>query len=171
MISEKQIEANKQNAQKSTGAKTEVGKNIVKLNALKHGLLSSEVLLKDENKQELDEMSKKIRNELAPANQIELILVERIIANTWRLKRAMRIEAEMIKNDCTERYLGAKNLGEAFSQDFANNDTYGKFTRYETSIERGIYKALHELQRLQAGRKGKNIPLPLAVDIDMFNKE
>jgi hypothetical protein len=37
--------------------------------------------------------------------------------------------------------------------------------RYETTIERGIYKALHELQRIQAARKGQPVLLPLAVDI------
>jgi len=149
MTSQKQIEANKQNALKSTGAKTEAGKNIIRHNALKHGLLSSEVLLKEENKQELDELTQKLRTELAPTNQMEMILVERIIANIWRLKRAMRIETEMIKHDCSGSFTGEKNIGEAFSYDFANNDSYGKFTRYETTIENGIYKALHQLQALR----------------------
>ena len=37
--------------------------------------------------------------------------------------------------------------------------------RYETTIERGIYKALHELQRIQATRSGRPVSLPLAIDI------
>ena len=48
-----------------------------------------------------------------------------------------------------------KTLGEEFSEDFQYKDTYGKLIRYESSIERGIYKALHELQRLQAARMGE----------------
>ena len=58
-----------------------------------------------------------------------------------------------------------KTLGKAFSIDFNGSDSYGKFIRYEASIERGLYKALHELQRLQAARNGQVVPLPAAVDV------
>jgi len=37
--------------------------------------------------------------------------------------------------------------------------------RYETSLENGFYRAVHELQRVQAFRLGKNAPIPVAVDI------
>ena len=45
MATEKQVEANRQNAQKSTGTKTEEGKAVAKLNAIKHGILSDAVLI------------------------------------------------------------------------------------------------------------------------------
>ncbi len=48
MASEKQVRANRQNAQKSTGPKTPEGKAAVRLNAAKHGLLSKETLLPGE---------------------------------------------------------------------------------------------------------------------------
>lgn len=153
MTSQKQIEANRKNAEKSTGAKTEAGKNIVKLNAIKHGLLSSEVLLEGENRQELDELAQKIRTELAPANQVEMILVERIIANTWRLKRAIKIETEMIQDGWKNNYLEKKTIGQIFNYDFSNDDAFGKFIRYETSIENGIYRALHKLHALKGEHK------------------
>lgn len=98
--------------------------------------------------------------------EIEMILVERIIANTWRLKRALRGEKEMIEHDI-DCGLGEKNFGDALSYDLANYDSYGKFTRYETSLERGIYKALHELQRIQAARVGEKPFAPIAVDVDI----
>ncbi len=37
--------------------------------------------------------------------------------------------------------------------------------RYETSLEKSLYKALHELQRLQAARRGQVVPLPVVVDL------
>ena len=139
---------------------------------MKHGLLSGGVLLRDESEEELLELEKKIRGELKPANEIELLFSDRIIANIWRLKRAMKIESEMVEDDRKEMFSEKeKTLGEAFSYDFVNNDTYGKFTRYETSIEKGIYKALHELQRLQAQRNGQDIPLPVAVDVEISKEE
>jgi len=169
--STKQITANKQNAQKSSGPKTDQGKAVSKYNALKHGLLSKEVLLEDENSSDLSSLGKKLRTELAPASELELVLVERIIANVWRLRRVMQVEREMIEDD-RKNSLGddLKTLGAALSYDFINYDTYGKLIRYEASIERGIYKALHELQRIQAARSGKNTPAPIAIDVDVSNK-
>ena len=38
-------------------------------------------------------------------------------------------------------------------------------SRYENTLERGLFKALHELQRLQAERQGDAVPLPEAVDV------
>jgi len=166
-ISQKQLEANRQNA-KLGGVKTEKGKAVSKYNAIKHGLLSKEVLLEDEDEAKLIEVGKKLRAELEPQTEFELVLVDRITANVWRLRRVMQIEQEMIADDRKNTYNGgAKTLGQAFSIDFANSDTYGKLIRYETSIERGIYKALHELQRIQAARLGEKPPAPVAIDVDI----
>ena len=49
MTSERQAEANRQNATKSTGPRTPAGKAVVTLNGIKHGLLSRECLLKGES--------------------------------------------------------------------------------------------------------------------------
>lgn len=161
-ISEKQLEANRQNA-KLGGVKTEEGKAVSRYNAVKHGLLSQEVVLKGEKEADLEELGKRLRGELKPANEMEFILVERIIANTWRLKRALKGEKEMIEHDSKNE----DSFGAALSYDFANYDSYGKFTRYESCIERGIYKALHELQRLQASRNGQAVAPPVVVDVDI----
>lgn len=48
-----------------------------------------------------------------------------------------------------------------------NKEYTDKILRYETTIERSIYRALHELQRLQAARINGNAPLPLSVDVDI----
>ena len=165
-ISQKQLEANQKNA-KLGGVKTEEGKAVSKYNALKHGILSKEVLLEGEDEKTLIEIGKKLRTELEPQTELELVLVDRITANVWRLRRVMQIEREMIKSDCNPKFDDKKDLGEAFSHDFANYDTYGKLLRYETSIERGIYKALHELQRIQSARMGEKPPAPIAIDIDV----
>lgn len=165
-LSQKQLEANRQNA-KLGGVKTEEGKAVSKYNALKHGILSQEVLLEGEDENSLIELGKKLRAELKPDTEIELLLVDRIVANTWRLKRALRGEKEMIKHDIDGIFGSDKNFGSALSSDFASYDSYGKFTRYETSLERGIYKALHELQRIQAARAGEKPPAPVAIDVDV----
>ena len=97
-LSQKQLEANQKNA-KLGGVKTEEGKAVSKYNALKHGLLSKEVLLEGEDEKMLVEVGKKLRAELEPQTELELVLVDRITANVWRLRRVMQIEREMIDDD------------------------------------------------------------------------
>jgi len=58
-------------------------------------------------------------------------------------------------------------LGRTFTRDAGGANAFSKLSRYETTIERGLYRALHELERRQAARLGGNVPAPLAVDIDV----
>jgi hypothetical protein len=46
-------------------------------------------------------------------------------------------------------------------------NSLAKLSRYETSIQRNLLRMLHELQRLQAARKGQPVPAPQVVDIDV----
>jgi hypothetical protein len=39
--------------------------------------------------------------------------------------------------------------------------------RYETMIERQLYKAIHELDRIQRIRRGENVPASLAIGVDV----
>ena len=59
-------------------------------------------------------------------------------------------------------------LGRTFIRDANKANAFSKLSRYEATIERSLYKALHELQRLQAARRTKgNVPPPMAVDVDI----
>ena len=66
MSSARKAAANRQNALKSTGPKTPDGKAAVRLNALRHGLLSEEDLLPGENDEALRELAEGLRAELQP---------------------------------------------------------------------------------------------------------
>lgn len=48
-----------------------------------------------------------------------------------------------------------------------NEGTLDKISRYETTLERSLYKTLHELQRLQAKRAGEPLPPPAVLDVDV----
>ena len=80
MTSEKQARANRRNALKSTGPKTPEGKAAVHHNALRHELLSRDVLLPGEDEAALKELSERLRDELQPVGALESLLVERIIS-------------------------------------------------------------------------------------------
>jgi hypothetical protein len=59
-------------------------------------------------------------------------------------------------------------LGRTFIRDADQANAFSKLSRYETAIWRSLYKALHELRRLQAARHTqRNVPPPIAPDVDV----
>ena len=100
MNSEKQLFANQQNAQLSTGPKTEQGKAIIATNAIKHGIFTKDLIITStlgkENAQEYQEMLNNLVDCLTPQNQVESLLVEKIAIDFWRLRRVIRFEAGSI---------------------------------------------------------------------------
>ena len=175
MTSEKQAQANRRNALKSTGPKTPEGKAAVRHNALGHGLLSRDVLLPGEDEAALMELGERLRDELQPVGALESLLVERIISSTWRLQRLGRVEAGIFAYELSEvrairsdSDIDTAMLGLSFIRDGNSANAFSKLSRYETTIERSLFKALHELQRLQAARSaGGNVSPPMAVDVDL----
>lgn len=214
MTSGKQIKANHRNAQNSTGPRTAAGKLTGSKNSVKHGLLSGDIVIKDESGIEFAEFRRRLCSELAPVGELEQLLADRIIASFWRLKRVGKIEIELLDNMSSfqsrkldgkrssddiprmkiiKNYEGGRtevvtsggsskakaasdskdappnkmSLGQAVHADFAGPNTLGKFRRYEAHIDRTLYKALHELQRLQAARLGHKVSAPIAIDIDV----
>jgi hypothetical protein len=157
MTSERQAEANRQNAQKSTGPRTPAGKAVVALNGIKHGLLSRESLIKGESEAELVDFGKRLRAKLAPVGELELLFADRVISTAWRLRRVVAVE--------TMHFNGEHSVDYAFND--CGREKMGVLSRYEMTLERSLYKALHELQRLQAARDGQAVPLPEAVDVDI----
>lgn len=145
------------------GVKTPKGKEITKLNALKHGLLSREVLLRTENAGDLSVLGEKMHEELAPVGVMEMVLVDRMVANTWRLRRALNIERDLMEADTYGLPAGVE---QTIGLNFSYNHTYTKLMRYEASLDRGLYRAYHELQRLQATRRGEQVMAPLVVDVE-----
>jgi hypothetical protein len=96
MTSDKSITANRRNARLSTGPRTEEGKDAVRQNALKHGLLSASALLPTEDLDEFTAFSEAICTDLKPVGEMENLLVDRIISTAWRLRRAGVLETGIL---------------------------------------------------------------------------
>ena len=96
-MSDKQLAANRTNAQKSTGPQTDEGKAVSKMNATKHGILSREVivrgLISKESEREFLAFHRRFREHLAPVGPLEEMLVDQIVTTQWRLRRVLRAEA------------------------------------------------------------------------------
>jgi hypothetical protein len=96
MTSAKQIAANRANARKSTGPQSASGKEIAKLNAVKHGGPSPlpvlpEMETRDAWKDHLDGTLASLQ----PSGHLETVLVERIALILWRMNRVARFEREI----------------------------------------------------------------------------
>jgi hypothetical protein len=118
------------------------------MNALKHGLMSRQVLLPDEDKKELESFAARIRFVLAPCGDLDLLLTVRIITAAWRLRRVLTVEAEVFVEERKPSYGydEEKTKGLAFIRISNNSNAFSKLSRYEAAIERSMYRALHELR-------------------------
>jgi hypothetical protein len=97
MTSFKKKDANKKNAAKSLGPKTERGKRRVSLNALKHGFYSRELTVSEPDKREFETLRESLRVQLAPHSALQLIGFEQIVTCCWRCKLAIRLEMHRLE--------------------------------------------------------------------------
>ena len=95
MATEKQRRANRLNAGRSTGPRTETGKNRSCFNALKHGLAAQSSVLPHENAAAFHEMRAALIAHYEPANVQELHLVDHIAHAQLRMERSRRFENGM----------------------------------------------------------------------------
>jgi hypothetical protein len=104
MASAKQIAANRRNAKHSTGPRTPAGKEITRLNALRHGLTgTAQAFLPDEDPAAFDALRARLRSELAPQSALEEGLVDQIASLLWRIARAERLEVAVLTQQVFER--------------------------------------------------------------------
>jgi hypothetical protein len=178
MVTIAQIFANQQNAQKSTGPKSDQGKSAVSQNAVKHGLFAESVI-KGENEADYQAFHDNFLAELAPAGAVEFMLAERIVNLAWRLKRAERMQNQVI-DDMMENYitnplprrmhvlatqaqgvpLGDPRcledhlpLGRVARLDWSSSRVLERMMIYEKRIESSMSKTMNELKKYQIMRQ------------------
>jgi hypothetical protein len=96
MTSERQKAANRTNARHSTGPKTPEGKAVVRLNAIRHGLLTRDVVLPGEDADAFEDLFNQTRASLSPVGPIEEFLVDCVVNAIWRLRRLARAETALL---------------------------------------------------------------------------
>jgi hypothetical protein len=113
MTSESKLEANRRNAQKSTGPKTEAGKLRSSQNALKHGLTAEHVILENEDAEAYNELLGDWLDDCVGGGSIERGLVERAVRNLWKLRRVGQHEHAVLSErvrHATDHFDLEKNL-------------------------------------------------------------
>ena len=181
MSTEAQINANRQNAQKSTGPMTAEGKAAVSQNAVKHGLFAAEAVISVENPADYELYRDEYLAELLPIGMVESVLAERIISLSWRLQRAERMQNEyfddMIESEVTSpsavrsrenhcRHKGIEPddprfasdhlaLGRIATSDWSGDRVLERLMLYERRIENSLYKTINRLKQYQVIRQIK----------------
>jgi hypothetical protein len=163
MASARQIEANRRNAHKSSGPKTEQGKQASRFNNLKHGLTAATVVLPCEDSLQYHELRAQILEDFTPENAAEWMLVDQLASAWWRTIRVRKVEGALLNahtdtlknkhevSGCNSEEENIQALGVAFA---AHPDiTFNNYNRYESSIERAFYRAYDRLQKIIERRK------------------
>jgi len=97
MISLQRLEANRRNALRSTGPRTEDGKQRSRVNALRHGLTAETVVGSLEDAEDYKAFEAAIIADYEAETAVARELVLRLASLLWRLRRANAIEADLFE--------------------------------------------------------------------------
>lgn len=125
------------------------------MNAIKHGLSAQRVLLPDESPEDFDRFALALAEDVQPTGAVEQVLLERLTVAAWRLRRASRIEAEVLADERRESDGSTTSLGLGFVRAVSHGETLNVLARHERALERGLFAALHELDRT-SGKPASN---------------
>jgi len=165
MATEKQIAANRLNAQKSTGPRTPEGKAKSRLNALRDGITGQIITLADEDRAIFEQLKSDFIADLKPATTLERKLAHAVAWDTWRLDRLKAVEENIyaLGTAEAETIAEAENPGATLDDldvAFAGARTFLTESRrfdvmslYEQRMTRNLHRNLDKLHELQAERK------------------
>src|ERR1700745_1753866 len=106
MTSFRQIDANRRNAQFSTGPVTEEGKRTSRQNAARHGLTAETVIVALEDAEDYAAFEMAVTADYDAQSAVERELVLRLARLFWRLRRATAIEAGLFNKQARQLLQG-----------------------------------------------------------------
>ncbi len=157
---QRQLEANRQNARKSTGPKSPEGKVRASLNAWRHGLTGQVATMPEEDREAFEKFNREIRRAYHPEGPLETQIAQSIAEDEWRLNRARAIENNVLAlgHSTPDADVIAENtqIHAALTQArtfWRNPEKFALLTLYEQRISRRIQRNEARLYALQAERK------------------
>ena len=145
---DRQIAANRQNAQASCGATTPEGKATVAQNSRKHGLTGRFTVMPGENQEAFDNLFEQFMQDEKPVGSVEIELVRKMAEHTWLRERAARCQeacfvvmpqtSEQAKNDEAEVRVRPE---------------LERYLRYQSHHDRCYQRAAAELLKRQKERR------------------
>jgi hypothetical protein len=152
-------QSNRANAQKSTGPRTESGKQRSSLNALRHGLTGQTVVLPSDDLVAYQRHCQEFLDEYQPKNKTEIQLTQTVADLSWRLNRIAAIETNLLTLGITghsntvdtenHQVHSALAMAKAFRE---QSQIMGNLSLYEHRLSIRFDKALKQLREIQAER-------------------
>jgi len=138
LISDKQHEANRQNAEHSTGPTSPEGKAAVRLNALTYGLRARSTLLPGEDLEEYKQLWNDLLSDWQPHNRTERLYLEQMAVSQWLLARLATGENDIYQHETSGKEQSA---------------LLDRVAARRTRLERSFTSAMRELKQLQKERQ------------------
>lgn len=184
--SPRKLAANRANAARSTGPRSDGGKARASMNAVRHGLAARAALLPGEDPAELEQLAAELEADLRPAGAAERELVGRVVSLSWRLRRVARAEEAMWHEDDASRTRGyqvSSELRATFGYPLMPGDAteppgsltgptfvakqferrgasaLERLATYEQRLDRALHGALRQLQQLRKMRGDADEPV------------
>lgn len=171
MTTEKQIASNRENTKKSTGPKTDEGKQRSSQNALIHGLYAVESVIPGEDPADFDKLCDEFGQRYLPDGPYERSLVRQMADAEWRMRRITSLEADFIRFgvERSRDYYMDRNPNQPVPDESllrgralqTRTIELQRFNRYGADLsrrQRQAYKSLMECRRQEAQRDA--VPSP-----------
>ena len=164
-VSEKRILAARANGALSRGPKTPEGKARSSRNAIRHGLLSKIVVLSHEDPELFGQLFENYAARFNPADEIEMGLVEEMVAANWRARRALAIERRTTETEMNNRPPGPgiDRLADSFG-DLSTTPKLGVLHRYQARLHLMHSRALRDFLLLRRTLPCPGAPLDTATE-------
>jgi len=145
LISEKQHQANRKNAQHSTGPATPAGKEAIRFNALTYGLRTRASILPDENAADYSQLWDELEADWQPQTRTERCYLETMVTSQWLLKRVAESEQKIYA------FI-------AFGEQQFKMLAY--VAKQRAQLERSFRTAIADMQQSQKERQARPQPQP-----------
>ena len=150
---------NRVNAQKSTGPRTPAGRQRASMNAVKHNLTGTRLILQESEMEAWTRLSNALISQLKPMTELENQAVAKIIDTHFRLNRLACVENNVFNFGLLDNTTDSPNedrIEVLIAQTRAWIERSGSFDilgRYESRLTRKVLQFTRELEHLQKDRK------------------
>jgi hypothetical protein len=162
MSSQARVDANRQNAQSSTGPRSDTGKQKSALNSVRHGFTGQTIVLPADQVEAYQNFTEGFLKELAPVGVHETALVHSIMSSRWRMHQISAMESAMYALGFREHAAQFADETPEMASAMARAITYqrqrpelDRLRRYEAQMNRQANKDMQLLTTLQTARKAQ----------------
>jgi hypothetical protein len=163
MATLQQIEANRLNAQKSTGPRSAAGKAAVRFNALKSGIDAQSQVIPGEDPAALALLAADYYDRYQPATPEVRALVDTLVTAEWLQRRFRALEAQLWQYNIRGLYHPTEGLEVAQVYE-GDNQVFSRLQRRIDAAERTYHRTLAALQKIESRAPQPDDPIDRAPD-------